>query len=82
MTAELFDQDKDTVDAAFARAADYARRLEAAQRPANWVPAPWDGQAELEWWRLFASKLSPDSAMPPVGSPLLGNRYRVSLDVR
>ena len=34
-------------------------------------------RSELEWWRHFASKLSPDSRLPRVGSPLLGWCWKV-----
>ena len=33
--------------------------------------------ADLSWWRHFRTKLTKDSHMPRVGSPLLGRRWRV-----
>lgn len=35
---------------------------------------------ELSWWRHFATKLTPDSQLPEIGTPLLGHRYRVTSD--
>lgn len=39
-------------------------------------------ERELQWWRDFALKTTPDSEMPRVGSPLIGHQYRVILITR
>lgn len=36
---------------------------------------------ELAWWREFAARVVQDSALPPVGSSMICNRYRI-IDTR
>ncbi len=35
-------------------------------------------RSELAWWREFGLKITHDSQMPRVGSPLIGNRFSVT----